>query len=148
MTWLYNIRDIVIVKTTSYDLHMRRATPFIIITFIVLAGFLFLKQSKVPQSQTETQLSSMSPVATASAVVNASINYLCSAGETVFEGLQSNASDVQFKQYSFGKLVTSINGQEQGDNKYWLYKVDQKEASSSADTYRCKGGEQIFWELK
>jgi hypothetical protein len=78
------------------------------------------------------------------------IGYQCEAGKSAFEVLLDKVGDanVTVKEFSFGKQVTAINGIEQGDNKFWLYSIDNQEATTSADTYTCQGEEQIVWELK
>jgi hypothetical protein len=70
--------------------------------------------------------------------------YMCEAGKSALD----NKDEVEFDESSFGKLVTSINNQKQGNNKYWSYLIDGKEASVGASTYICQGGEEIKWELK
>ncbi len=55
---------------------------------------------------------------------------------------------IQSKDYSFGKLVESIDGVANGqDGKYWIYYVNQQSAKKSADHYKLHGGESILWEF-
>ncbi len=74
--------------------------------------------------------------------------YLCESGKTAFELLQHTTQNVEFQGSSFGRFVTSINGVKQGNGKYWLYFIDSKDATISADAYICQGDEKIKWELK
>ena len=78
------------------------------------------------------------------------IAYQCEAGKSALEVLfdQVGEANVGIKEFSFGKQVTSINKIEQGNNKFWLYTIDDQEATSSADSYICQGAEKIKWELK
>lgn len=75
-------------------------------------------------------------------------NHQCVTGKTAFDALMEKSADVKFENSSLGKFITSINGSEQGNGKYWLYKINGKEASVSADKYICGEGEQVEWELK
>ncbi|OGE31946.1 hypothetical protein A2631_02375 [Candidatus Daviesbacteria bacterium RIFCSPHIGHO2_01_FULL_44_29] len=75
------------------------------------------------------------------------VEYPCQPGKTAFDLLEESAS-VDAKDSSFGKMVTGINGVSQDNGKYWLYLVDNKEATIGAQAYNCIGNEQIKWELK
>ena len=74
--------------------------------------------------------------------------HTCPAGATVLESLTANYDGVLTQDTSFGKMVTAVRGTNQGFNKYWLYTVNDQEATISADAYRCVGGEKVKWELK
>lgn len=76
------------------------------------------------------------------------ITYKCKSEKTALELLQETASDVRIREYSFGTQVLSINGAEQGNGKFWLYKVGGKEATVAADLYTCYDNEEIKWELR
>lgn len=43
------------------------------------------------------------------------------AGSTAFDALLAETTDVQYEIFSFGKLITSINGREGGENSGWLW---------------------------
>lgn len=75
------------------------------------------------------------------------ISYKCQKGETAFERLEKE-KDIKYEESSFGKFITSIDSIEQGGGKYWLYTVDGKEATVSADQYKCLNEEEVRWELK
>lgn len=76
------------------------------------------------------------------------MEYDCQSGKSAFEVLEEKASDVEFKGSSFGRMVTGINGIKQGSGKYWLYFINGKDATVSADSYICIEEEKIKWELK
>ena len=76
-----------------------------------------------------------------------SFSYTCQSGKNVYDVLTETAN-VESSDSSFGKMVTAINGKEQGGGKFWLYSIDNVEASVSASTYICQGSEQIRWVLK
>jgi hypothetical protein len=42
-------------------------------------------------------------------------------GSTAFDALLAGTFNVQYEIYSFGKLITSINGKEGGENSGWLW---------------------------
>lgn len=106
------------------------------ITFLILITGLYLAfkpQPPVAQIQTTTD--------------SEVVTYKCEADKTAFELLKQE-NKVEFTESEFGALVTSINGRAQGENKYWLYSVDDKEATISASQYVCQGEEIVKWELK
>ncbi len=77
------------------------------------------------------------------------VSYNCEKNSSAFDGLiKETKGNVETKDYSFGKMINSINGVSGGtDNKYWIYFVDGKSASASADNYKCQGQEKIEWKL-
>ena len=77
------------------------------------------------------------------------VSYNCEKNNSVFDGLvKQTKGSVETKDYSFGKMINSINGISGGsDNKYWIYFVEGKSASVSADNYKCQGQEKIEWKL-
>jgi|GEM_PF-2485692 hypothetical protein len=123
---------------------------FIIVILIVAVylGISYLLQPKLrevlraPQAPTQKASESASPQPN-------QITYDCEGAGTAFDGLvKAAAGKVETKDYSFGKMVNSINGISGGtNNKYWIYFVDGKSASVSADNYKCQGNEKIEWKL-
>jgi hypothetical protein len=111
--------------------------------FIGLLSFFILVGRNTNRSVGNVEVSPIASVSSA----GTELSYSCEVGKSAFEVLD-NKAEVEFDESSFGKLVTSINNQKQGNNKYWLYSVDGKEATVGASTYICQGGEQIKWELK
>lgn len=76
------------------------------------------------------------------------INYKCEKDKTAFELLEKNSESVETKDYSFGRLVTSINDIKGGtDGKYWTYFIDDKSATVSADNYKCADSEKVEWKF-
>ena len=55
---------------------------------------------------------------------------------------------VQTKHYSFGDLVTSINGSVGSGPKYWTFYVNGKEASVGAGAYHSKNSDTLMWRLQ
>ncbi len=89
-----------------------------------------------------------SPTASAAATLSKNVSYTCIKGKTAFDSLFSTKHTAVFKTTSLGKLITQIDGIDQGNGKYWQYSIDGKEAQIGADAYTCKGGEVILWEVK
>lgn len=52
------------------------------------------------------------------------------------------------KHYSFGDLVTSINGSQGNGPKYWTFYVNGKMSQSGAATYITKDGDVLTWKLQ
>lgn len=74
--------------------------------------------------------------------------YNCDMGRSAFEALKRHFSKVDSRDTKSGVFVTSINGIEQGGGKYWIYSINGQDATVSADTYKCKSGDMVSWQLK
>lgn len=127
-----------IVKT----IFMKKA-PMLLFVLVLFAGLLiFLNFQnnffKVNNEENNIQTS----------VNSLSLEYDCEVGKTAFEVLEEKASNVEFEGSSFGRMVTGINGIKQGSGKYWLYFINGKDATISADSYICSEEEKIKWELR
>lgn len=55
---------------------------------------------------------------------------------------------VQAKHYSFGDLVTSINGSAGNGPKYWTFYINGKEAQVGAGSYITKNQDKLEWKLQ
>ena len=55
---------------------------------------------------------------------------------------------VKTKHYSFGDMVTSIDGTVGNGPKYWTFYVNNKEASVGAGSYTTKNSDTITWKLQ
>lgn len=109
---------------------MKKSYLILGLVLLTLAGYLFSRQiSPGPQN------------------INA-LNYPCEKGKSAFDLLLLKAQSVKFQDSSFGKMVTAINNTTQGNGKYWLYSINDKEATVGASEYKCTGEENIKWELK
>jgi hypothetical protein len=75
------------------------------------------------------------------------ISYSGQKGIDAFTLLKKHAS-VQAKHYSFGYLVTSINGVVGNGPKYWTLFVNNKESSVGASAYITKASDTITWKLE
>lgn len=75
------------------------------------------------------------------------LSYQGEDGKTVLELLKSQA-EIETKSSSLGDYVVSINGNDGGGSKYWLFYVDGKESTVGAGAYVTKTGENIEWKLQ
>ena len=55
---------------------------------------------------------------------------------------------VQTKHYSFGDMVTAIDGTPGDGPKYWVFYVNGKEASVGAGAYITKNSDTVVWKLQ
>lgn len=117
--------------------------PILGVILILILGGGYMLNSKMQTQTVQVQNLQYSP----SPAVSQVFRYQCDGGKTAFDALDEKA-EVEFSESSFGKLVTSIDGKSQGDGKYWLYSVNDKEATVGASVYICNEGEEIKWELK
>lgn len=75
------------------------------------------------------------------------ISYQGENGQNALVLLERHA-DVQVKHYSFGDMVTSINGTPGNGPKYWIFYVNGQEASVGAGSYITKNSDTISWKLQ
>lgn len=75
------------------------------------------------------------------------ITYQGEDGKTALELLKAR-EDVQTETSEFGELVTTINGQDGGGEKYWIFYVGGEMSSVGAGDYTTKTGETIEWKLQ
>ena len=75
------------------------------------------------------------------------ISYSGQKGVDAYTLLKKHAV-VQAKHYSFGYLVTSIDGVAGNGPKYWTFYINGKEASVGASSYITKSGDIIAWKLQ
>lgn len=93
-----------------------------------------------------------SPAHKVHAVLNAQhqttqLSYQGQNGITALSLLKKHAV-VQTKHYSFGDLVTSINGTPGNGPKYWTFYLNGKQASVGAGAYISKSTDAITWKLQ
>ncbi|HVX58714.1 MAG TPA: DUF4430 domain-containing protein [Candidatus Saccharimonadales bacterium] len=77
----------------------------------------------------------------------ADIKYNGQNGQTALVLLEKHA-DVTLKHYSFGDLVTSINGVPGNGPKYWSFYLNGKMAQVGAGSYVTKNSDKLEWKLQ
>lgn len=87
-----------------------------------------------------------------STIVNAAhqttqISYQGQDGFNALALLKKHASVVT-KHYSFGDMVSSIDGTPGNGPKYWTFYINGKEASVGAGSYVTKNGDHLMWKLQ
>lgn len=75
------------------------------------------------------------------------ISYQGEQGVNALTLLKRHAQ-VQVKHYSFGDLVTAINGTPGNGPKYWTFYVNNKAASVGAGAYITKNSDTVTWKLQ
>lgn len=75
------------------------------------------------------------------------IKYNGQNGQNALDLLKKHA-DVTLKHYSFGDLVTSINGVAGNGPKYWTFYLNGKMAQVGAESYTTKSSDKIEWKLQ
>jgi hypothetical protein len=62
---------------------------------------------------------------------------------------ENSSFDFKYKEYpSLGVFIDEINGVKGGDGKYWIYYVNDIEASVGVSKYLIKSGDIISWKKK
>ncbi len=69
---------------------------------------------------------------------------------TAFDLFALGDIDIEYEDYSFGKLVTSIDGVAQGgeEDKYWIWYINGSLATVGADGYIVQPGDEITWKYE
>lgn len=116
----------------------RTKLTLIIPLVVVVAGIAgaVASQHAAPKPQVTTQASQTTDV-----------KYKGVEGQTALALLEKYTT-VKTKHYSFGDLVTSINGTAGNGPKYWSFYLNGKLASVGAGAYVTKSTDQIEWKLQ
>lgn len=110
----------------------------VILVFAVLFG-LSDKKAVAPTNQPAEQTQETAP---------ASIRYQGVDGKTALELLKAS-HNVETKQFSFGEMVTGIDGVSPDPNKaFWSFYVNGKMSDVGASTYVTKSSDVIEWKLE
>ena len=127
---------------------MNRKTLSIFLIFILIYfSAVILLQPKI-KSVLRVSSSTPTPALKEVSKNRENINYKCEKNQTALDLLKKNSESVETKDYSFGRLVTSINDIKGGTSgKYWTYFIDDRSATTSADNYKCVDSERIEWRF-
>lgn len=75
------------------------------------------------------------------------LSYQGQNGQNALVLLKTHAQ-VQTKHYSFGDMVTAINGVTGSGPKYWTFYLNGKMASVGAGAYTTKSTDHVTWKLQ
>lgn len=93
-----------------------------------------------------TPSSSTSPATSVPATPT--VAYQGQDGKTALELLKQQKPSTVTKASSLGDYVVSIDGNDGGGNKYWLFYINGAEASVGAGAYVTKSSDSIEWRLQ
>ena len=79
-------------------------------------------------------------------VPTTTIEYQGQDGQTALD-LLKNAHRVEAKHYSFGDLVTSIDGIAPDSKHFWSFYINGQFSQVGASTYVTKSSDQIKWQI-
>ncbi|MGE5298025.1 MAG: DUF4430 domain-containing protein [Acidobacteriaceae bacterium] len=115
---------------------------------VVVAGtYAFTKkpvQAPVTDSQQTQNQNLNQPV---QQVPSSEIKYQGVEGKTAMELLKATHR-VDVKNYSFGDMVTGIDGIEPDNNHFWGFYVNGSLSQVGADQYKTKASDSIEWKLE
>jgi hypothetical protein len=75
------------------------------------------------------------------------LSYHGQQGQNALALLKKHAQ-VTTRHYSFGDLVTSINGVRGSGPKYWTFYINGKMAQTGAGSYATKNSDTLGWKLQ
>jgi hypothetical protein len=111
-------------------------------------------QAVVGLPEYQPQVSSPSPTAQTITIrlVTPGHTYTIEAYQTVtvaalMQAARSQGFSYETKQFSFGSLVTSINGQSEGNGKYWTFTKNGDFSQLGIDAQTVSNGDVIAWSL-
>lgn len=75
------------------------------------------------------------------------LSYKGQSGQNALALLKKHAT-VTVKHYSFGDMVTSVNGVNGTGPKYWTFYINGKMAEVGASSYTTKSTDTLMWRLQ
>ena len=118
---------------------------------VILLGFSIYAGVKIHDKDTqitnlENQVSALQTTANQNNIRENGVAYNGMNGKTALTLLEKTHK-VETKDYSYGKMVVSIDGVAADSTHFWQFDVNGQMAPSGADTYTTKNGEKITWTL-
>lgn len=129
--------------------------PFLLILILIVIGVVYAFNKKAvapvaPQAPASDTLSSDTDKAGSVAEKpdpSKPVSYRGEEGKTAMQLLKSKHV-VETKNYSFGEMVTSIDGVNPDARHFWGFYVNGKLAQVGADAYVTKATDSIEWKLE
>lgn len=120
----------------------RFLAPFIAILIIAGGVGAYALQDNAAQQPSATK-----PVPTVTPVTASTVSYRGVEGKTAMEILEST-HQVTKKEYSFGALVTGIDGTDTTSDKAWMFYVNGTQPAEGAGTYKTASSDTIEWRYE
>jgi uncharacterized membrane protein len=133
-------------KTIEYSIliFMKKLSKLSLLLFVIV--FLSAGCMGTPRDGTTTQTYQK---AEESLQVTQAVKYEGETGKTALAILKEKYNGVEIKDFSFGQMVTAIDGKKAEDGKnFWAFYVNGVQAQVGAGSYQTKNGEQIEWKLE
>ncbi len=127
----------------------RRLEIFVIVTIIALVGVVYALTQKpvlAPTNDGQQQQNDNPGIAVGEPNPSAPVEYKGVEGKTALELLKANYT-VEVKSYSFGDMVTGINGITADSQHFWAMYVNGQFSQIGAGQYITKSGDSIKWQL-
>ncbi|MDX1765367.1 MAG: DUF4430 domain-containing protein [Candidatus Saccharimonadales bacterium] len=80
-------------------------------------------------------------------ITSSKVAYQGENGKTALELLKEK-TDTTTETASFGEYVTSVNGEDGGGSKFWLFYVNGEPATVGAGEYITEDSDEIEWRLE
>lgn len=125
---------------------------YFLLFFLLIAGGIFLlfhKQGEQNQLVIPQALPSQSKAVHIQLTIDFGDHvstYSAIESTTPLDGLLKTGERVETKAYDFGTMVTKIGDRGNVRDHAWLYFVNGKEASVSADRYNSSDGDMVEWK--
>ncbi len=117
----------------------RRLEIFIIVSIIAGVGIVYAMTQKPVLAPSTQQQQQQVPVST--------VEYTGVEGRTALD-LLKQTHVVEVKNYSFGDLVTGIDGVSPDANHFWAMYVNGEFSQVGASAYITKSSDQIKWQIE
>lgn len=121
---------------------VRKMVPIALLLVLAVAGVLYSIQNKATAPTDENQQASI-----AQKPDYGPVSYQGEEGKTAMAILKTRHQMVT-KNYSFGEMVTAIDGVEPDNKHFWGFYINGSLAQVGADAYVTKASDRIEWKLE
>lgn len=124
----------------------RRFEIFIIIAIIAVIGIVYAFTQKPAMAPTADYSGQNQQGQSAQQVPTQTVTYKGVSGKTALSLLEASHR-VDLKHYSFGDLVTGIDGISPDSTHFWAFYVNSKLSDVGSSTYVTKSSDTIEWKI-
>lgn len=129
------------------QLTKNRIMLFLVAVLAIVGTGVYVSQNS-QDDKAPTSISTQTVVSPPTVVIETdTVRYPGEEGKNALELLKKHAK-VETKTSSLGEYVVSINGNDGSGTKYWLFYVNDKQASMGADAYVSHDSDTIEWRLE